>query len=743
VQRLASLLAWLLLFAVALLTRALRFGLVLTPSGVRFPHGADELYHLRRIWFTVVNFPASLSFDRYMNHPEGAPPIWPPLFDWSIAAVARALVGPEDQHAVEVVAAFAPPVIGAFAVLAAAWLGRRTFSPAAGWLTGLWLALLPAHVFYGMLGEVDHHVAVGLFGTVLVACAMRLAGPLRPGGGPSGALVTGAAAAASLLLWPGSLLQVLVLQTALVLQLLLTRQQASARARALGLAQMHALATLLLLPFCAGKSWDQLGSISPLVLSTFQPLWLGAGAAALGGVALLWSRQALGASRLRRLASALGLGALGLALAWLALPGLAEALAGAVGWFEADPFLGEISELQPLLYVEGPFDVTLAHDQFSYLFWLYPFAALGLALYALQSRRAELWPLLAWSAAFCAATLFQQRFTDASAAGFALVLAPAAVLGVRAARERLRVPRAACAGIVLLLTLLALGPYAPAYRDDLEVSLAARRGARLHFDAEVRHRLVLERAGSWLKQNTPATAGYLDAAARPEFGVLSAWGHGHLLRYYAERPLVEDNFGPWGGTHGFERARAYYASGDEEEAYRIAAELGARYVVAAPQGSGQSWPRRGSLALRLALRQDRAGTLTFGDGGANALSRHRLVFVADDADLARGGEPPWTLGIYEIVPGARVVGLAPGARVVTFELLLPLPGRNPLRYQASASVDAAGRYEIRLPHFGTAGYVVQADSQVGALTLAEADVLLGRDVVGPSFAPRAGLPTPP
>jgi asparagine N-glycosylation enzyme membrane subunit Stt3 len=58
------------------------------------------LYHLRRIWFSVVNFPASLAFDSYMNHPLGAPAVWPPLFDWSIAAVARALVGPAEQGAV-------------------------------------------------------------------------------------------------------------------------------------------------------------------------------------------------------------------------------------------------------------------------------------------------------------------------------------------------------------------------------------------------------------------------------------------------------------------------------------------------------------------------------------------------------------------------------------------------------------------------------------------------------------------
>src|SRR5262245_5359915 len=98
---LRRLLPWLALFASALLVRSLRFGLVFRGGRVHFPFGADELYHMRRIWFSVVNFPAALSFDPYMNHPEGAASIWTPVFDWSIAALARVFAG-RDQHAVEV-----------------------------------------------------------------------------------------------------------------------------------------------------------------------------------------------------------------------------------------------------------------------------------------------------------------------------------------------------------------------------------------------------------------------------------------------------------------------------------------------------------------------------------------------------------------------------------------------------------------------------------------------------------------
>jgi asparagine N-glycosylation enzyme membrane subunit Stt3 len=728
---------WLLLFAGALAVRALRFGLVATPEGVRFPSGADELYHARRVWFTAANFPASLDFDRYMNHPIGAPPIWPPFFDWTIGAVARAFAGGADQAAVERVAIWAPPLLGALAVLAAAALLRRTFSPSAGWVTGAWLAVLPAHVTYGSIGELDHHVAVGLFVIGLLAAAMRLlSGRLR-----SGAVASGVAMAAALLLWPGALLHVLVVQAAWAAHTLAAREPEAACARARALAAAHALAAALVLPFCAGRRWPELGAVTPLVLSSFQPLWLGAGAAAFAALAALWRRtRLLGGSRARRAASALGLVAIGLAFAWLAVPGLADALRSAAGWFTPDPFLAEVAELEPLLERNGRFAPALAHHYFSFAFWAFPLAAAALAGRALRAGRADVGLLVAWASVFAAAALHQQRFMDAAGLGFALVVGPAAVLGFESVARRFVPPRAALLAAAAAAAALALLPYAPAYRGDWLASRAALRGERLYLEPLVRQRRVVERVAAFLRQETPPTAGYLDPAQQPEWGVLAAWGHGHLLRYRGERPMVQDNFGPWGGRAGFEAARAYYESASEEDGYAIAARLGARYVVAAPRGSGQRRPKPGTLATRLALRRTTRGTLAFADG--RALARHRLVFVADDTDLARAGEPPWTVAVYEMLPGAEVTGRALAGSSVRFELPVALAGRRPVPFRASARAGADGRYALRLPQ-PSAGepYLVAAGDETARFALGEADVREGRRVAGPNFGGRA-IPPP-
>jgi asparagine N-glycosylation enzyme membrane subunit Stt3 len=417
------------------------------------------------------------------------------------------------------------------------------------------------------------------------------------------------------------------------------------------------------------------------------------------------------------------------------VPGLVESLSNAASWFEADPFLGVVSEIQPLLFAKGPFDPALAHEQFSYLFWTYPFALVWLGGQAVRERRGDVGLLLTWSAAACTLALLQHRFTDAAGPAFALVLGPALAEGVRAASRRFPTRGKALAAVVLLSGVAATSPYADAYRGDWLASRAAYRGEGLVFSARVRERRVLEQVGRWLKENTPATKGYLDPALRPAYGVLSAWGHGHLLRYYAERPMVEDNFGPYAGGAGFAQARAYYASRDEAAGAEIADRLGARYVVAAPQGSGQSWPQRGSLATRLALRPG---------APLPAFSRHRLVFVADDSDLAREpGRPPFSVAVYEVVQGARVVGRAPPGSRVSFELSLPLGSGPPLGYRAVATVAATGAYELRLPHPSPAGYLVRSGSREATLALSEASVREGRTIRGPSFEPGSKLSPPP
>ena len=120
------------------------------------------------------------------------------------------------------------------------------------------------------------------------------------------------------------------------------------------------------------------------------------------------------------------------------------------------------------------------------------------------------------------------------------------------------------------------------------------------------------------------------------------------------------------------------------------------------------------------------------------------MFVAEDA---ASGPPPWRVAVYEIVEGARVVGEAPPGTELRFELPLFLPEGGVLVYVARTRADAAGRYEIRLPHpteaapaggVRTGRYRVRAGARTATLSLAEAEVHGGSTVAGPRFASGEG-----
>jgi hypothetical protein len=480
------------------------------------------------------------------------------------------------------------------------------------------------------------------------------------------------------------------------------------------------------------------------MLTAFQPLWFACGAAALWLVSALWRRDAWGASRPRRLGTGFALAAAGLALACLAIPGLSEAVGSGADWFANDPFLDRIYEMQPLLFWSGRFDPTAAHGLYSYLFWGYPLAAGWLAWRALRQGRAEVLLMVVWSASFLLSALLQRRWGDSAGPGFALVIGCALADGWRVATGRLAPTRRSLAlAVSVLLALVALRP---AFSERLTVaraSFGAMRGFPV-LNANLRQLEELKRVARWLRETSPPTQGYLDPTRRPEYGVLSAWGHGHLLRYYAERPLLQDNFGPYSGRAGFDAARAYYESTSEEAALEIARQNGARYVVATPQGSGQADPAPGTIAARLALARTPRGALAF--PADSLLAHHRLSFVTDDAPRARAaGEQPWTAAVYEIVSAARVVGQAPAGAQLRFELPLYLPDGQALVYSARTQADAAGHYEVRLPYptgreprvqvRSGASYRVRGGERTQTLALSEADVREGRSVVGPSFAP--------
>ncbi|NNL65848.1 MAG: hypothetical protein HKP30_06380, partial [Myxococcales bacterium] len=262
--------------------RAVSAPLVLRPDAVRFPADADELYHVRRIVHAALHFPDFITTDRYVNHPAGSQIIWPPGFDFGVAAAIRLLAAPETAAEVERAAVWAPPAIGAFTialVVLAAWFA---FAPAAGVAAGLLLALLPAHFTNSQIGLVDHHVAAAAFAAAIVSAALALLRSASPVARTASVLALGVALAGAHWVWVGALFHAFLVAAVLVLWMALAGSREAALRAATDLAAAHAIACLGTLAFVAVPVWPDYGPWSPIVTSRLQPTWFGAAAFALG-----------------------------------------------------------------------------------------------------------------------------------------------------------------------------------------------------------------------------------------------------------------------------------------------------------------------------------------------------------------------------------------------------------------------------------------------------------------------------
>jgi len=731
------------LFASAFLVRIANFGFVFVAGVVRFPSGRDELYHVRRVVYQALRFPERLDFDPYVSFPFGARPVWPPFLDWLLAGLARVFVPGGDALAVEHWIVWLPPLLGAAAVVVAFEIGRRHFSLLAGCVAGLLLALIPAHHVHSQLGQVDHQVVIGLATVLLLASAMALLSAREPARSRWWlAAAVGAVSAGCLLVTPGALPQILPVQAVVVAWALAAVDRSTAQERARNAAVLHASAALLLLPACLGNGeFAGTSEYSPLVLSNFQPLWFGAGAIGLLALAALWKRSPAFAARRARIASALALAALGSACALGLIRELRQTLLQAGGWFTRDEaFLTTVAEVRPLLFPGDRFDASAALHSLTLAFFVFPAAWLWLAW---RNRRPATLLLLAWAGVFFVLALAQERFANVFAPGLVLTVAAAALELHTVARRRLgRGGRWALDAGLLGLGLAVMAPPVLMFQELFTHSRFAQKQAHGWVPPDSRPKVVVEMAARWLRESSPPTRGFLDASLRPEYGVLTSWDDGHLVRYRAERPTVQDNFGSFADRRAYELAPGYFDALDEEVAYRTAVELGARYTVATVQGSGQALPPSPqSIGRRLWRWLGNAGS------DSPALARHRLLWVGDLSGQPRAiGTPALDrVAVFEIVPGAWVEGEAEAGARVALELRLRC-GAGHIRYGAAATASPEGRYGIRLPYPTDAPvspevraegpYRVRSGGKRGELQLPEADIQAGSTVPGPSLRAR-------
>ncbi|MEM7409356.1 MAG: STT3 domain-containing protein [Myxococcota bacterium] len=707
--------------ALAALLRLLPGSSVFTSEGALLWDG-DSYYHMRRVAHALQHFPDFLFFDPYLDYPRGTEPHWPPGFDWTLAAILRPFVG-DDVAAAERWAAVVPVVFASLAVVALAFVGRRLAGPTAGVAAAFGLAVLPASYSYTRLGFFDHHAAVTLLVTLVLGGVLTLV-RWRDVGPRLWPLFAGALVAANLYVWPGSLVLLVLAQAGALVWTLGAATRDTAVARAGRLAAAHALAAGLVALYGYGRSFLGWGSFTPLDLTSFQPVYFACAALTLGGSALAWRRTRFGAGLPSRVGIAIGVGACVLVATFVAIPELRASLLRSTDWFAGDErFHSLVAELEPLLGA-GTSQPERGARFFSPLLFAFPLAWFVLVM---SDRRdpARLM-LAAWSLVFGVMTLTQLRFMNSFAVAFSLVWAVAFVDIARKLAERGIARRSIGIGAAVAVGLAAIPVYGY-YRDE------AAKFARSADDTRAVH---FRRAARYLAEHTPPAEG---PDGTLDYGVLAAWGYGHQVRYYAGRPVLQDNFGIYGGAQqNMDDADRYFAAETEARALAILDRLRLRYIIADRWGSGVpvATPPRSMIRRLVGLRGSQA---RLGEGPdapvVPALSRHRLIYES------AGSDGP--LRVFERVAGARVEGSAtPGAGVIA-DLALRT-GEGGFGFRTSTRADARGRYRLVVPYptvdWGAAAtpegaYRLYSEGEYFSLDVSEAAVVQGQRVDGPDFAP--------
>ena len=320
-----------------------------------------------------------------------------PAVEWLLAAVTG-LTGATGDPAAAVVA-WAPPVIAASTVIACYGITQHYFDTRVAFLASALVAILPANVWFSQVGCADHHWAVAFITTLLLGSGTALLGQdqetERPTSGCLGrAAFLGVGIVVSLVVWPGTMPLVGVIQLAHAVRVVTAPSPASAVGWARNVAVAHGIAAALLVPFAL------LGELGVYAA------WVGLCALAFAGVGELFDRGlAAGTVQSRGLAVLAGaVACIGLAL--MALSGSGDGSPGESVRAGSVPLAGAAVLFSRFVYV----------------------APLALALVIWDHREtmtASLWLLVGWAVFLCLAALLGDRLTSSASVAYSMLLAAA------------------------------------------------------------------------------------------------------------------------------------------------------------------------------------------------------------------------------------------------------------------------------------------------------------------------------
>lgn len=737
----------------------------LTPEGVYFLEG-DNYEHLRKIVVILHDFPYYPPYDYYLGYPVGSGTLSSPLFDITAAALLLPVLWLVGWGGIESAAAFLPPVAGMLAVIPLFLWCRECFGQRRAAAAAFILAVLPPHIFATVVSRLDNEMFEPLWAGILfygyTVCCREAE---KPDGGQrrlvSAAVLTGLAAALSILYWRGALIWWAIVAGHNLWAIFWAgyRNEKTWKGLWLAGAVIFGATAGVILAICLTGLWGLGAGVRFNVVSWFHLAAALLAISASSSLALVFHmKQARGWTMAKAVASGAVVFLVGGGILAAALPSFFYGILGGYGVIGGENvWTSTIAQYQPLFF-DASGRISLQTLKFSTLY----LAVTPVILIVLsnpwkkwEERTAQTSFFIFAGLALFVLTVMNTRYENV----LALVVAACGALFLAQIYDFVfrRAGMAAGYGAALLAGAAMLLPAYSFYRDLPRHTPFMIRGS-------------MQEALVWIRLNTPATSHFLTPHKKPEYGVMARWEYGGWIEYVAERPAIATLFGS--ETHGLKESAALFLSTDETKFLGIMDAEGARYLIlsktlgalpdyarllgretsgyfsAENDGYGRTVLKAGPkffdlVHIRLYLMD---GQPFAEPVRVNGVPGMRLVYEsAGESDIRDFFQEIKEIKVFERVPGAVIRGHArPGERV--FAEGIAHTNRDRAFYvSAGAFADAKGVFELRVyypskaPHengIGVAGpYTVRAGQKSYRVTVTE-NAVTGGDVIETGRASR-------
>ncbi len=572
-----------LILLLALFVRLWVFPVVFSNGGVTLL-GADTYYHARRILATVAHFPATLSFDYYINFPYGAQIGWAPLYDELTALIALIIgAGSPSFYTIEATTAVVPLLLGVLTVYIVFLVSEKLFDWRVGLLGAGIFAITPAFVYVSFLGYADHHVAETLVSTadyLLFILALERSQNISFGNfkkklikNSSYPALAGVTLAVSMFTWEGSAIFIGLIGIYILVQFTIDRMSGRNSDYLIITGTIAFLVSLLIITPVA-VSQGGFGIFNSYLPSLFHAAFL---AVFFFLCLLLGVMQRL---QFRKWWYSLLLLFFILFAAIFSLeilsPQFYQSLTGGILYLLGGGILSTIEEALPLfINPGGEFTLDPAWRAFTLGF----FIALISFTYFIYKTIKEKYPfkavfLIVWTLIVLALTILQRRFIYLFAVNVAIFSAyfiiavakqsPEAEKETTSKKKRKmqkhnsETNKGLIIGIALVLLLTI--PNIPIIYYYAEGIAAPDKDLRESF--------------TWLKDNSPPTSYFYTPDKPAEYGVMSWWDYGNWILYLSQRPVVSNNF-----QTGIDDAAHFLITPDEKTADDILNKRKVRFIV--------------------------------------------------------------------------------------------------------------------------------------------------------------------